>query len=866
MQLISSSDNLFHDGDPTSGALGTFLAAAWHNAVQGEIAAPILAAGLTLDPNNNAQLLAAILLLIESKTGNYSLDTGAVNAYVIALNPAINAYGNGLAIKYRAAHANTGPSTVNAGGGAVPLLRDDGQPLQSGDLPANAVVSATYDTTSAAFLVNSVVASQFDAILQAGGPTFTLDTGAANAYVGAYAPALQTRGEGMVLRVKIKTSNTGPSTFNDGLGAVTVVGLAHQALQGGELVAGGDAWFQWNSTVGTGSYVLLHCTGAPTQLASATQPQHAVTLGQIQTAIQENLYSAATAGGTGDALTGNFTPAISAATMAAGVVEVTVRALSPNATTTPTFTPNPGVIAPAAIVKGAGAALAPGDIAGAGHWVTLQLDATLGKWVLLNPATGIAPAVNPQVRQTVQAGATDSNGRPACITVGAGLQPQLLATVIAVRLAFALGTSDYIETISADTPWPALPANSLAYLYAQRANAGVVTLGSTLAPPQYGYSYNQAAQLLLHFDGANGATATTDDFGNPVALYGAAQLDTSVSKFGTSSLKLNGTTDYAKIPSITALPNGSWSIRGWFNPTSVTGTQTFFNLVNAAGFGLSLEMSSAKTFLYLSSTGASWDLANGTAGTTALSIGNQYFIEITFDAVAGKYFIYVNGALDQTISSSAKICAAPIGFTIGAVTYSAANTFFAGHVDEVELLPYCDHPAGTAYAVPAAVKSVVTAGYASDWYSIGEGILYKVAGPSAVSGGNPVLLGAARLYIGEGIAGAASISSVTAYAYNGRYDSGLFAAAAGTAYSKSHNVGTTQYNCDVTMADDAAGSNERKATDYYYTGSIQIGYIGYAPTSRNVYSLYTGAGGVGTGSSGGTAASGYYRLRVRRAF
>ncbi len=160
MQSISTPDNLFHDGDPTTGALGTILSAAFMNALQAEIIAPITAAGLALDPNNNGQLLAAILALIESKTGNYALDTGLANAYVVALAPAVTAYTNGLPVKFRATHANNGQSTLNAGAGPEPLLRDDGVALQPGDIPTGAIVSTTYDTSAAAFLVNSVVPSQ----------------------------------------------------------------------------------------------------------------------------------------------------------------------------------------------------------------------------------------------------------------------------------------------------------------------------------------------------------------------------------------------------------------------------------------------------------------------------------------------------------------------------------------------------------------------------------------------------------------------------------------------------------------------------------------------------------------------------------
>ena len=41
------------------------------------------------------------------------------------------------------------------------------------------------------------------------------------------------------------------------------------------------------------------------------------------------------------------------------------------------------------IVKGNNRPLARGDVAGAGHWLELQYDEKLDKWVLENPATGI---------------------------------------------------------------------------------------------------------------------------------------------------------------------------------------------------------------------------------------------------------------------------------------------------------------------------------------------------------------------------------------------------------------------------------------------------------------------------------------------
>jgi len=107
---------------------------------------------------------------------------------------------------------------------------------------------------------------------------------------------------------------------------------------------------------------------------------------QVAAAIQSGKLFSAAAAGTADAITATFTPGITA--LKDGMA-LYVRGAAANATTTPTFTPASGTIAAKAIVKGAGSALAVGDIAGAGHWVELQYDLTLDKWVLLNPATGV---------------------------------------------------------------------------------------------------------------------------------------------------------------------------------------------------------------------------------------------------------------------------------------------------------------------------------------------------------------------------------------------------------------------------------------------------------------------------------------------
>lgn len=94
----------------------------------------------------------------------------------------------------------------------------------------------------------------------------------------------------------------------------------------------------------------------------------------------------ATAGGTANAITADIYPQPLNLDALNGLV-IHVRAAAAN---TDAATLKIGALAAVAIVKGANAVLVPGDIAGAGHWLTLQYDKTLSKFVLLNPATGIS--------------------------------------------------------------------------------------------------------------------------------------------------------------------------------------------------------------------------------------------------------------------------------------------------------------------------------------------------------------------------------------------------------------------------------------------------------------------------------------------
>jgi len=127
----------------------------------------------------------------------------------------------------------------------------------------------------------------------------------------------------------------------------------------------------------------------------------------------------AVAGGTVDAITATFVPTISAL---ANNIECIVEASGANATTTPTFAPD-GLTAKT-IVKGNDVALAVSDIHGANYRMHLVFDATLDKWILLNPAS----IVDLKTAQTIAGKKTFSNN--VILTKGADIASATALPVI----------------------------------------------------------------------------------------------------------------------------------------------------------------------------------------------------------------------------------------------------------------------------------------------------------------------------------------------------------------------------------------------------------------------------------------------------
>lgn len=119
--------------------------------------------------------------------------------------------------------------------------------------------------------------------------SYVADAGTANAYVVTYSPAITSLKDGMVVRFKAAIANTGASTLVvNGLPAKPIIGGAHAALQGGEIIAGGCCTVQFSSSMN--SFILSESSGGAKQVNDGTKTKHATTLNQFGSVFSQNGY------------------------------------------------------------------------------------------------------------------------------------------------------------------------------------------------------------------------------------------------------------------------------------------------------------------------------------------------------------------------------------------------------------------------------------------------------------------------------------------------------------------------------------------------------------------------------------------------
>ena len=552
--------------------------------------------------------------------------------------------------------------------------------------------------------------------------------------------------------------------------------------------------------------------------------------------------------------------------------------------------------------------MAYGSVAGAGRKITFQnflasmaasqveltqaqLDPTADTMMVSDASAGNAlkkvkvraGRILTYVRQTVLAAALSSAGYANAITTGSGLRPGLSATTTPIVMAFAngydeAGAVDYCERIAADASdilGADLPTSNTSYIYRTMGSAW----GSTLVPPQYGIAFDRTKNVLLNFEGADASTSIIDDFGNTWTAINNAQLDTAQSKFGGSSLLLDGTNDGIQCTEITNLGDGSWTVDGWVRFNALPGAGAYaglFSAQNAATFGCFFYIfnnaGTYQTHVNLSSNGTSFDIASSSRVTlpSVPVVNTWYHFAITYDALAGKYYTYWGGVKCNEIASTSRVHGGMNLVKFGEETAGDVN----GWMDACRLVQACLYPNGTTFTPPSSAPTI--ADYPVHFFSVPEMKMYEVTGASATAGVNPTMTRRDRLFVAECDTSGAAVTAVRNYAIRGEYTA-VHAVTPGVPVNFNHNIGTDLLEMDMQGTKHSYDSTSWTGANSYSWGTLWKAYYWDGATNqtrgtgfalrRSTGILWPGSSGIwALGINGGAFNATFIRTRVKRSF
>lgn len=212
--------------------------------------------------------------------------------------------------------------------------------------------------------------------------------------------------------------------------------------------------------------------------------------------------------------------------------------------------------------------------------------------------------------------------------------------------------------------------------------------------------------LLLHFDGASGAIATSDSssFNRPITRAGSGSLSTSASKFGGSSVFCPGGANGWGVAdsSAWAFGNGQFTVEQWVYFTTAPGASETLAFISqwrsSTDISFLFCMSSGALRFNYSTTGTASSGSAGAAWTPALN--TWYHIAADRDAT-NTLRVYVNGAVIASAAATATFRDSSLSLDIGGNIGGGGFPSHIGYTDEVRITKGIARYAG-AFTPPTA--------------------------------------------------------------------------------------------------------------------------------------------------------------------
>ena len=195
-------------------------------------------------------------------------------------------------------------------------------------------------------------------------------------------------------------------------------------------------------------------------------------------------------------------------------------------------------------------------------------------------------------------------------------------------------------------------------------------------------SITGSVNLLTNFTNAGVIDSTAK---NVLETVGNAQISTTQSKFGGSSMYFDGTGDYLQTAPSQLFNVGAsdFTIEFWIYPTSFASTSypMYSTTARAKSDVLAFEVGTAGTIVayVTASGGGAWSIVGaGNIGTLTLNAWNHVALVRNGSAFRG----YVNGVQGGMTTSSSSAVASFDGWNIG---FNGASAYFTGYIDDLRI-------------------------------------------------------------------------------------------------------------------------------------------------------------------------------------
>lgn len=213
------------------------------------------------------------------------------------------------------------------------------------------------------------------------------------------------------------------------------------------------------------------------------------------------------------------------------------------------------------------------------------------------------------------------------------------------------------------------------------------------------FAGTQSVALLLHFDGSNAATTTVDSspFNRTVTLNGDAVISTTQSKFGGSSLLLDGVAgNAASVAGQLNVRQLDFTVDAWiYLDDAESGSFAMVceigyhngNYPNNDGVGLHLQLTDGDWFpAYFFGDTASPFGGYQAVGTEAITPGQWTHLAWSRQSTTMRMFVDGVEAAEEVLSDVSDIVAANDTVTVGGNAFDDAGLAFAGHIDELRIV------------------------------------------------------------------------------------------------------------------------------------------------------------------------------------